>query len=147
MGSYAEHQQILGRAFLKAAEAFPDALIFSRHTGKFLNLRFVDALRAAYPNLHEVLKVINNHSRYLLSVSMKGQADSYMVLPITILYSGLPQTFSVHIEAEVKSGDAEESKDQKNWEKSCELAGILYILVRHEDDIVSAIKAKWPWIS
>ena len=145
MGSYKEHQEIVGKAFLKAAEAFPDALLFSRHTGKFLNLRFVDALNAAYPNLHQIMEVIRNHKRYLLAISMKGQSDSYMVLPVTTPAPPY-MTFAVHIEAEMKSGDADQSKDQKNWQKACEACGILYILVRHEDDIVNAIKAKWPWI-
>lgn len=139
MGSYAEHQEILGRAFLHFQEHFPQGRIFTRHTGKFINMRFIDELNACRHDLHRILHAIKNFKRFLISISIPGQADSYITLPV--------RGELVHIEVEVKSGDAVQSKEQKAWEAAITEQGGLYILVRNPEDIVNAIKTKWPEFS
>ena len=145
MGSYAEHQRILSKAILRFSEEFPDGMIFQRHTGKFIKIGFVEALKAAYPDLHAMMSLIRSYKQYLIAISIPGQADSYLVLPVKP--PGYDGILTIHIEVEVKSGEADQSKEQKNWQRAVELAGGLYILVRDPEDIISAIKAKWPWIS
>jgi hypothetical protein len=145
MGSYAEHQRILSKAILRFSESFPDGMIFQRHTGKFLKMSFYEALKATYPDLHGMLSIIRSYKQHWIAISIPGQADSYLMLPLKP--PGYDGILTVHIEVEVKSGDAVQTQDQKNWQKAVEMAGGLYILVRHEDDIVYAIKKKWPWIS
>lgn len=143
MGSYAEHQQILGRAILRFSEVFPDGHIFTRHTGKFVKISFVEAIKAAYPDLHKIMAIVRTYKQHLIAISIPGQADSYIMLPLKINDTIL----TVHIEVEVKSGDAVLSPEQVKWKNAVEACGGLYILVRDPEDIVTAIKAKWPWIS
>lgn len=122
-GSTAEHQRILQLAMLDAQEAFPDARFFTRHVGLFLTLRGVKIM-----------------------IGEKGQADLWMLLPIRMIEARTQKLFSeflVHVEIEVKSGNATQNKDQKKWGELITSMGGLYIVVRKPEDIRTAIQEKY----
>lgn len=58
-----------------------------------------------------------------IMISIPGQADVWGIYK------------SIHIELEFKSGKAIQTKEQKMWESFCKNNGMVYFLVRHEDDI------------
>lgn len=108
---------------LDAQEAFPDARFFTRHVGLFLTLRGVKIM-----------------------IGEKGQADLWMLLPIRMIEARTQKLFSeflVHVEIEVKSGNATQNKDQKKWGELITSMGGLYIVVRKPEDIRTAIQEKY----
>jgi hypothetical protein len=82
------------------------------------------------PNLHLFDRHVGLFFTQRLSkvqIGMRGQADVYGLLNSKL---GL-----IHIEIEFKSGQAKQSKDQKNWQTFIEKNNGFYFLVRDENDI------------
>lgn len=70
-----------------------------------------------------------------VKINKKGMADVYGLLPTK---HGL-----IHIEIEVKSGQARQSKDQKKWQQFIESMGGLYIMARSPSDVIEKIKGRF----
>lgn len=62
-----------------------------------------------------------------IRINKPGMADLYCLIPSDY---GL-----IHVEIEVKTGSARQSKDQKNWEKFINSMGGHYFVARELDDI------------
>jgi len=70
----------------------------------------------------------------MIKINQKGMADAYAIYSTKY---GL-----IHIEIECKSGNAKQSKDQKNWQRFIESLGGIYILLRDVDNAISELKRK-----
>jgi hypothetical protein len=70
-----------------------------------------------------MFKTINGE---LIRINKPGMADLYALFPSEF---GL-----IHIEIEVKTGSARQSKDQKNWEKFIKGMGGIYIVARDAEE-------------
>lgn len=124
MSYYAEHQELLQRASLAFQREFPHGRIFPRHVGLFKTARNTP-----------------------ISIGIKGQADAYGWVPVwlpTGIKDGKVQGLmvAVHFEVEAKAGKKGLSDEQKDWKAACEATGVIYILLREENDIVEQIKNK-----
>lgn len=60
-----------------------------------------------------------------VKINKKGMADLWM------LYNG------IHVEIEIKTGKARQTKEQLQWQKTIESKGSLYLLARSVDDVES----------
>jgi len=108
--TYADHQELLQRAFLAFQQEFPLGRVFPRHVGLFKTQRDTR-----------------------IQIGMKGQADAWGWVPVHGMHP-------LHFEVECKTGNAVQMKDQKLWESCYKSAGGLYILLREENDLLNEIK-------
>lgn len=92
--------------------------------------RFKLACTKEIPNLHLFDRTVGlflTQRGNKVQIGMAGQADVWGV------YNN-GKTL-IHLELEFKSGNAKQSKDQKNWENFIKKNNGLYFLVRSENDI------------
>ncbi len=68
-----------------------------------------------------------------IRINKPGMADLYALFPCRF---GL-----IHIEIEVKTGNARQSKDQKNWEKFIKNMGGHYFIAREVDQIENEMES------
>jgi len=90
--------------------------------GEFPNIRMFDRHVGMFYTAHGTPVKINK----------KGMADLYALVDTV---TGL-----IHVEIEIKSGQARQSKDQKKWQSRIELMGGLYILGRSSDQVIDELK-------
>jgi len=69
-----------------------------------------------------------------VKINQKGMADMYAIYPTK---NGL-----MHIEIEVKSGNARQSKTQKSWQNFIESQKGIYILVREVNNGIKELEKK-----
>ena len=115
MGSYAEHQNIVQRIGLALLVTF----------GMNEVMWFERHVGLFYTKRGTPIRI-----------GIKGQADIYFVIKV----NGYP----CHVEVEVKSGDAIQSKEQKAFQKAILNIGGLYIVARSAEDVINALYEKWP---
>lgn len=110
MNKYKSHQNLVKKAKLAAQE----------HFGK--SVRCFDRHVGLFYTQYGAKVQINK----------KGMADLY------ILFSC--HNILVHIEAEAKTGNAVQSKAQKDWQSFIESMGGCYVLFRSEQDLIDGIE-------
>lgn len=116
MNQYYEHQELIKRFKVLAGKQIPNLRIFDRTVGLFYAKRVNGGVIDYTP----------------VKINSKGMADAY----------GLIKTNKcmLHLEFEVKTGNARQTKDQKNWENFIRLMNGKYIIIRNEFDAINEIK-------
>jgi len=110
MDRYKAHQNLAKKAILFASKRFPK------------ELRLYDR--------HVGLLYTKNGTPMM--INRKGMADCWGYYAC--------HSILVHIEIEFKSGNARQTKEQKQWQEHIESFGGCYILCREEDDIVEKLE-------
>lgn len=113
-GSYAEHQNIIQRIKLALIQLYPSQIMF----------------------FDRHVGLLYTQRGTPIQIGIRGQADLYFI----IMVNGYP----CHVEVEIKSGEAVQSKEQKLFEKAITKLGGLYILARSADDVLTELQKKWP---
>lgn len=126
-GSYKEHQNLIERYVQLIQKEFEGARFFPRHVGKFILTRFISDL------LKKKCK-LEDWKRYIVAINMVGMADGYILLPLL--------GTMIHIEVEAKTGQAEQTKDQKRWQNYIESNNGIYILLRDEYTSLNELREK-----
>lgn len=131
---YYEHQQLIKKFKLLAQKEIKGIRIFDRHVGKFVLIRFIILVLKGKAKLAD-------YKKNMIAINKKGMADCY-----ALYNSG---KFLIHLELEFKTGNANQSPDQKQWQKIIENMGGFYLIIRNEkkavNDIKNYLKTKGIW--
>jgi len=98
---------------------------FDRHVGKFLPLVFIKKVLSRQES-------ISNWSKYIVAINKKGMADVYGYISL--------HNILIHLEFEMKTGRAVQTKEQKDWQKHIESMGGFYCLVRDADKAIEELE-------
>lgn len=106
MTTYADHQHLIQKFKYLSSKVIPNLRLFDRHVGLFYT-------KNGTP----------------VRIGMNGQADVWGI------YKCKNSKILVHIELEFKTGNAVQSKDQKNWEKFIKDHNGIYLLIRRDSQV------------
>ena len=106
MTSYADHQHLIQKFKYLSSKVIPNLNLFDRHVGLFYT-----------------------KNGTAVRIGLNGQADVYGV------YKCKNSKILVHIELEFKTGNARQSKDQKNWEKFITDRNGIYLVIRDDSQV------------
>lgn len=119
MGSYIDHQNLIGKFKIDIQKEIKGIRLFDRHVGKFILTRFIKDYLSGKCKF-------SDWKRYLISINFTGMADCYAMMPTKF---GI-----MHIEFEFKTGSARQSKEQKTWQKYIENNNGIYMVIREDYD-------------
>lgn len=123
---YRAHQILVKEFKLKAQKRFGNKIRFKdRHVGKFLPLVFIKKLMRGEVELKD-------WGKYVVAINSKGMADLYGFISL--------HNILIHLEAEVKTGKAVQTKEQKDWQKLIESMGGCYLLVRDSEEAIQQLE-------
>lgn len=123
---YRAHQNLVKEFKLKAQKKFGSKIrIKDRHVGKFLPLVFIKKLIKGEVRLADWGKSV-------VAINSKGMADLYGFISL--------HNILIHIEMEIKTGQAVQTKEQKDWQKLIESMGGCYLLVRDADKAIQELE-------
>ena len=123
---YRAHQILVKKAKLTSIQKYPKQLrLHDRHVGKFLPLIFIKRV------LKGEIKIWD-WSKFIIAINSKGMADLYGYFSA--------HNILVHIEAEAKTGNARQTKEQQAWQKHIESLGGLYILFHTEEEFINQLE-------
>lgn len=91
----------------------------------------LSALQKALPNarlFERHVGLFKTMSGTPIKINQKGMADAYGIIN------------GQHFELEFKTGNAKQTKEQKNWQKLCEKIGVKYYIIRKIEDIEQIIQ-------
>ncbi len=99
--------------------------LFPQLVGKFYNRRILNYL---YSIKFIPVNIAILIAKFLTTVGIKGQADINGIMKVG--------PTGIRLEIEIKTGDAVQSKEQKNWQKMITNLGGIYIVARCEKQAV-----------
>lgn len=76
-----------------------------------------------------------DNPRRLVKVGEKGQADTAMVVAMTITEAMVGKTVGVAVQAEMKTDVGRQKQAQKDWQKAVEKRGGVYRIIRSAADM------------
>ena len=122
---YKAHQNLVKQTKLDACDKYRNLRLHDRHVGKFLPLVFIKKVIRGECKIHD-------WPRFVVAINKKGMADLYGYISL--------HNILIHIEAEAKTGNAVQTKEQKQWQQHIEKLGGCYILFRSSEDFLQQLE-------
>lgn len=126
VNKYKAHQILVKKTKLELQKEFGGKIrLFDRHVGKFTPLAFIRGV------LDGRLSILD-WGKSIVAINSKGMADVYGIISL--------HNILIHLEFEMKTGKAVQTKEQKDWQKMIQSKGGFYCLVRDEAQAIENLK-------